>query len=223
MSAWERTRNIPWSRIEQIPAATIGGEAVNPDDQRERIIRSLQKEAAAAEQEVHEQEERERKAARSGSEPEVEVSLVKKNRFLNGVPWSSEDFVKHMGFGILMGSITGAVFGFMDGMRLATESKMLKKASTGAKVKFMVQGVTRSGLIFGGFFGGFHSLKYGVRVVNDPGDVGEIVIAGALSMGAMVVKPATRPSLPYAGMLILMEAFSMYMRGDKKAALFLNN
>jgi len=81
-----------------------------------------------------------------------------------------------------------------------------------AKSKYLLQGTTRSGAMFGLFFAGFHSLKYGIRVAADPGMVWETLGAGALSVGALVVKPATRANIPYAGMLIGMDAFSNYMR-----------
>jgi len=70
-------------------------------------------------------------------------------------------------------------------------------------------------MTFGLFFGGFHCLKYGIRVVGDPGQVSEIFGAGVLSVGAMMVKPATRASIPYAGMLVAMDSFSLYMREEK--------
>jgi len=75
-----------------------------------------------------------------------------------------------------------------------------------------MQGTSRAGATFGVFFGGFHALKYGIRVAADPGLVWEMVGAGALSMAAISIKPAMRANVPYAGMLIGMDAFSNYMR-----------
>ncbi len=102
----------------------------------------------------------------------------------------------------------------MDGMRTAQESSIIKNASNVAKAKYLMQGTTRSGIIFGAFFSGFHCLKYGIRVAADPGLVYEAVGASVISLGALVAKPATRPSIPYAAMLIGMDCFSIYMKED---------
>jgi len=99
-------------------------------------------------------------------------------------------------------------------MKTASENKMLKNASNMAKTKYLMQGTTRTGMTFGLFFGGFHCLKYGIRVAADPGQAAEICAAGVLSVGAMMVKPVTRASIPYAGMLIAMDSFSIYMRDE---------
>lgn len=60
-------------------------------------------------------------------------------------------------------------------------------------------------------------MRYGLRVVANPGEWAEIGVAGAISMGALMSKPALRPSMPYAGMLIIMDSAQVIMRGlDKK-------
>ncbi len=97
-------------------------------------------------------------------------------------------------------------------MRTAQENTIIKNASNMAKSKYLFQGTTRSGITFGLFFSGFHALKYGIRVASDPGMVYEAMGASVLSLGALVVKPATRPSIPYAAMLIGMDCFSIYMK-----------
>lgn len=115
------------------------------------------------------------------------------------------------------GAVTGSVFGFMDGMRTAGESPVLKKASNMAKGKYILQGASRSASIFGAFFGGFHVVKYGLRAWADPGEYTEVAVAGVITIGGMMVKPVTRPSIPYAAMLIFMDAIHIYMRDmDKK-------
>merc|ERR1739838_1103319 len=98
------------------------------------------------------------------------------------------------------------------GMKSAQDSSVLKRASNAAKGRFLLQGTTRSGMIFGAFLGAFHIVKYGVRVLTDPGDVVEIGVAGTMGLGALFSKPAMRPMVPYAGMLIVMDSFNIYMR-----------
>lgn len=73
-----------------------------------------------------------------------------------GVPYSTTDLFKQAAFGGCIGTVTGAVFGFMDGMRTAGESAVLQKASDSAKGRYLLQSTTRSATLFGVFFGGFH-------------------------------------------------------------------
>jgi len=219
MSSWDRARYIPWSKL---PAVSSTDEGY--DTQKERVFRSLQKEAN------REKELLGQSSSKAGGEtqtkgqdhqggfvpPEIAESRKKKGGLFNsGVDYETPDLLRALAFGGCIGSITGSVFGFMDGMKTASENKMLKNASNMAKTKYLMQGTTRSGMTFGLFFGGFHCLKYGIRVVGDPGQVSEILGAGVVSVGAMMVKPATRASIPYAGMLVAMDSFSLYMREEK--------
>jgi hypothetical protein len=128
------------------------------------------------------------------------------------VPYSHMDLAKQAAFGGCIGTITGSVFGFMDGMRSASESNVLKKASNVAKTKYLLEGTTRSATVYGVFFSGFHVLKYGVRCTVDPGEYGEIALAAVPAMGVLAYKQ--RQAVPYASMLILMDAIHLYMRSS---------
>lgn len=224
-SAWDRSRRIPWSKIDQTPAPA--GESINYEAQRERILSSLSRERALVEQE-HVASLREK---RHGNGSSSNTAIVEGETRAEGadqeysrpsekhsnkiwtdtaIPFSTAELIRQTAFGVCMGSITGALFGFMDGMKQAGESDVLKKASNAAKGKFILQGTSRAGFMFGGFFGGFHATKYGIRVIADPGDYIEIALASAISMSVMAVKPVTRASLPYAGMLIAMDTFHTY-------------
>lgn len=60
-------------------------------------------------------------------------------------------------------------------------------------------------------------VRYGLRVAANPGEWTEIGVAGFVSMGALMSKPALRPSMPYAGMLIIMDSAQVIMRDwDKR-------
>jgi len=199
MTSWDRSRFIPWSRLQDVSAPEY-------ENAKEHLYRKLNKEAAKE------------KEALSGNiqqgsnefvPPEVQK---KKSGLLRGVDYNTPDLIRSMAFGGSIGSITGAVFGFMDGMRTAGESPILKKASNMAKGKFLMQGTTRAAGVFGVFFAGFHSLKYGIKVAADPGIVWETIGASAVGIGALSIKPAMRANIPYAGMLIGMDIFSNYMR-----------
>jgi hypothetical protein len=72
-------------------------------------------------------------------------------------------------------------------------------------------------MFFGAFFSVFHTVKYGVRVLVDPGDVGEIGVGSLVTLGGLVARREWRASLPYAVMLIGMDTFHVVMREDGKA------
>jgi hypothetical protein len=88
-----------------------------------------------------------------------------------GVLCRWDNLFKFAAFGGTIGAIIGSVFGFMDSMRLAGQSEVSKNASNAAaKAKYiMVEGTTHSATLFGIFSGGFHVVKYGIRVALDPG------------------------------------------------------
>ena len=195
MTSWERCRFIPWTRLNEVSGTEY-------EHAKEQVYRSLNRDAIK-EKELLDKNEK-------AATPEG----VKENatKVKVGIEYNTPDLVRSLAFGASIGSITGAVFGFMDGMRSAGESKILKNASNMAKGKYLMQGTTRAGATFGIFFAGFHGLKYGIRVITDPGAAWEMAGAGVLSIGVLAIKPTMRANIPYAGMLIGMDAFSHYMR-----------
>lgn len=199
MSSWERARFIPWSRIPHGHAQDLGMD-------KERILRQLQREADQQERELQD-------AARANDGTVLVTTNTQESSYFNS-PYTFKwiDLFKNAAFGGTIGAITGSVFGFMDGMRTAQQSQVLMNASNMAKGRYLMQGTSRSAAMFGVFFGGFHVLRYGIRVVADPGDWGEIGLAGAVSMGALMSQPAMRPSMPYASMLIFMDCVHIVMR-----------
>ena len=100
----------------------------------------------------------------------------------------------------------------MDSIRSAQSSDLLKSASRSAQGKFVFQGTYRSGMFFGAFFGAFHTIKYGTRILIDPGDAGEIGMGSLVALGGVVAKRQWRASLPYAVMLVGMDGFHVFMR-----------
>ena len=203
MSSWDRVRFVPWTRIEDVSGKEY-------EDEKERVFRSLQREAT---KQVQEEKDGGAKNNDSLFIPPELMEQKRKQELKNTLEFSTPDLVRSIAFGSCIGSITGAVFGFMDGMRSASESSVLKNASNTAKSKYLLQGTTRAGAMFGVFFGGFHAMKYGIRVAaNEPGDVAEIACASVSSLGIMMIKPVTRASIPYAAMLIAMDSVSIYLK-----------
>ena len=196
MSAWERSRYIPWSKIPQ--------DGSNLESQKERIFRELQKETTETEQSLQNRSASKNLPVANGA---TTTSSIKPK-----IPFSVGEALRQAAFGGCIGTITGSVFGFLDSMRSAQQSTVLEKASTAAKGKFLFQGTTRSATLFGVFFAGFHATKYGIRVAVDPGEFAEIALAGGVSMGALVARSAWRPSTPYAAMLIIMDSIHILMR-----------
>lgn len=201
MSAWDRARYIPWTHIPQ--------DGKNLDAEKERIYRQLQR--TTQQDELTMQQRNPVIPKVESGEPESKDAAAEKNKIIK-VPYSNMELFRQAAFGSTIGAITGCVFGFMDGMRTAGQSATLQKASNNAKLKYLMQGTTRAGAVFGTYFGGYHVLKYGLRVVADPGEAGEIIVAGACSMGALMSQPAYRPFMPYGSMLIIMDIAHIVMR-----------
>lgn len=197
MSSWERARFIPWSKIPQ--------DGTDLSNKKEIILRDLQREADRQEKETLQRHQEASNSLASNSESINQVTEYK-------VPFRWGELFKNAAFGGCVGTITGTVFGFMDGMRTAGTSEVLKNASNISKGKYLLQGTTRSATLFGVFFGSFHVVKYGLRVTASPGEWGEIVGASAISVGAMLSRPTFRPSIPYASMLIIMDGVHIVMR-----------
>ena len=189
---------------------------------RERVFRDLAREAADEAKLIEERKKSNDDASSSDGAPnnsqqqtsqeEQEVNILG----FAGRPYQTADLLRNAAFGATIGSITGLCFGFMDSMRSATSSSLLKSASRSAQAKYIFQGSYRSGMFFGGFFSVFHTIKYGVRVLVDPGDVGEIGVGSLVALGGVFAKREWRASLPYAVMMVGMDTFHVVMREDGK-------
>jgi hypothetical protein len=171
---------------------------------KERILRDLNREA--------DQQEKANNTVQATPSADGSTATERQDITNSKIKFRWPDLFKSAAFGGCIGAITGTTFGFMDGMRTAGQSDVLKNASNMAKGRYLLQGTTRSATLFGVFFGGFHVLKYGLRVAVDPGEWAEIGMAGVVSMGALMSKPAFRPSMPYASMLIIMDGVHIVMR-----------
>lgn len=206
MSSWERSRYIPWSRI---PASSE-----NLETTKERIFRDLQRETADGNSE--DVVAVESPSISSTASPVLQQQLnASKIATKTTLEYSHMDLARHTAFGACIGTITGAVFGFMDGMRLVQTDVVLQKASTQAKGSQIFQGTTRSAWQFGTFFAGYHVLKYGVRIVgNEPGDAAEMGVASFVSAGTLLSRASWRPLLPYACMLMGMDAVHVVMQSS---------
>lgn len=214
-----------------MPATPDGGRE-DVDLRKERVWRDLSREAADERKELDKEREDAKRGAADAQQSstltasttaEATAQHQKKKageepekNFLGyvGRPYQTSDLLRNVAFGGTIGSITGMCFGFMDSIRSAQSSDLLKSASRSAQGKFVFQGTYRSGMFFGAFFGAFHTVKYGVRVLVDPGDVGEIGAASVLALGGVFARREWRASLPYAVMLVGMDSFHIFMRED---------
>lgn len=217
MSSWERSRYIPWDRI-PLPDTRVRQPGEEPplplEDERERIIRKLQREsidnvtAAGSSDEAPTNPNVNGSAAVSSVTGTTTLTKIDENK----VVYAHMDLLRQAAFGGCIGTITGSVFGFMDGMRNAGELPILQKASNMAKGRYILQGTTRSATLFGTFFGAYHIVRYAVRVAFNPGEYGEIGLASPVALGALWAYPPTRHALPYGAMLIVMDSVNLYMR-----------
>ena len=243
MSSWDRSRSIPWSRAIPVAPATPDGAPEDVELMKERIWRDLSREAANEQKELDRLKEEGGSKQQHvnvsnevaggtynatadttqqqsiSSTPQQQKQKQPEVNFLGyvGRPYQTSDLLRNLAFGGTIGSITGMCFGFMDSIRSAQSSELLKSASRSAQGKFIFQGTYRSGMFFGGFFGVFHTIKYGTRVLVDPGDLGEISLASVLACGGVFARREWRASLPYAVMLVGMDSFHCFMREDGKA------
>ena len=179
-------------------------------------MRDLRREADRQEILVEEQRRQNSSSSSSDTASQPDDATAAAAMMQTNVIFRWGELFKNLAFGGCIGAITGSVFGFMDGMRMANQSELLKNASNAAKGKYLLEGTTRSATTFGLFFGGFHCVKYGIRVALDPGDYPEIGLAGAISLGCLMSKPSFRPALPYASMLIMMDSFHLVMNNFRK-------
>jgi len=104
MSSWDRTRYIPWSKL---PAVSSTEESY--DTQKERVFRSLQKEANR-EKESLSHSKGEKQLKRQDDQgivpPEIVESRKKKGLFNSGVEYETPDLLRSLAFGGCIGSIT---------------------------------------------------------------------------------------------------------------------
>ena len=223
MSSWERSRYIPWDRI-PLPDTRVRQPGDSPplplEDERERIIRRLQRDAIDPNAVILSESTSNSEEVRTdtNSSESSTLSLATDTAAIltkideNKVIYTHMDLLRQAAFGGCIGTITGSVFGFMDGMRNAGELPILQKASNMAKGRYILQGTTRSATLFGAFFGAYHIVRYGVRVAFNPGEFGEIGLASPIALGTLWAYPPTRHALPYGAMLIVMDSVNLYMR-----------
>jgi hypothetical protein len=181
------------------------------DSERERIFRRLQRETVEAE--LLQQEANLQVVSTQDGDATATTTSSSSSKPVVRYQFSGMQLLRQAAFGGCLGSITGAVFGFMDGMRTAGESPLLKKASPVAQGKYLMESTRRSATLFGLFFTGFQVGKYAIRVAgDDPGDVAEIVGSGAVTLGTLFSQPKWRAAVPYAIMLMAMDSFQAYTR-----------
>ena len=112
MSSWERARNIPWDRIPQ--------DGTDLEDQKERIFRQLQRESIEVELQ---QQERHQNLPTTGEEGEAAESTINSSQEQQKFPYSNMELFRQAAFGGCIGTITGGVFGMLDGMSTWTYRK----------------------------------------------------------------------------------------------------
>ena len=83
--SWERSRSIPWDRIRQ--------DVPDPDAYKSKVFRDLQRET---------------------TETDLDSDKIGGISGHKASSYSTGDLLKQAAFGACIGSITGAVFGFMD-------------------------------------------------------------------------------------------------------------
>jgi len=141
MTSWERSRFIPWTHVSNVSAPEY-------ETSKEHVYRSLNKEASKEKEQQTSSSLQRRKGEQNEFVPPEVQSQKKGKGLFKGVDYETPDLLRSMAFGGCIGSITGAVFGFMDGMRTAGESAILKNASNAAKGKCVPLFMEEEGTLF---------------------------------------------------------------------------
>jgi hypothetical protein len=108
--------------------------------------------------------------------------------------------LKRAAFGLVCGSLTGACFGFVDVLRDAKAMTQSPKVASKRIMQYTAK--------FGGFFASYHCFRKVLKLyVPQPPEM-NVMSAAVLSIIPLVAVPSLRPMVPYAIMLIGLDALN---------------
>ena len=103
-------------------------------------------------------------------------------------------------FGLLVGSLTGASFSAINVVR---DSNAMRQ-----KTSVLTNTILQHGLKFGGFFASYHGIRKALKLyVDQPAEM-NVSTAAVATMFPLVVVPSLRPMVPYAIMMIGLDAIN---------------
>ena len=103
MSAWDRSRRIPWSKLQQ---GSNNGEGESVDHYRERIQEQIRRDVSVAAEKTSKAKQ-ETNDDVIVDDKEKEVSW--KEKIFRGKTYSTGDLLRQFAFGGCVGTLTGAV------------------------------------------------------------------------------------------------------------------
>ena len=107
---------------------------------------------------------------------------------------------KRVAFGGVCGSITGATFGFVDVLRDSKAMSQNPRVATARIMQYTGK--------FGGFFASYHGLRKVLKLYYPQSAEMNVLMATGISVVPLIVMPSLRPMIPYAIMLIGLDAIN---------------
>ena len=118
--------------------------------------------------------------------------------------WSFRDLGQRVSFGIICGAIMGASIGAVDVFQTSLNNQNLG----GMRKLGEVGG--RTMVTFAGFFSVYQGLKYVATLLRGVDDLVNVAIAAPPALAPMMVFRGSRLQVPYATVLVGMDAVSSY-------------
>ena len=111
-----------------------------------------------------------------------------------------KSIAKRAAFGLVCGSLTGACFGFVDVLRDARAMSKNPKIATNRIVQYTGK--------FGGFFSLYHGMRRTLKLYYPQPPEMNVLTALTFSLTPLVAMPKMRPMIPYAIMLVGLDAIN---------------
>ena len=109
---------------------------------------------------------------------------------------------KRGAFGLVCGGLSGAAFGFIDILRDAKAMSQKKSIATAKMFQYTYK--------CGGFFASYHATRKALKLYYDPNQSNpeNMGMAAGLTVAPLITFGSLRPMLPYAAVLIALDAIN---------------
>ena len=122
--------------------------------------------------------------------------------------WTARELGQRLSFGVICGAIMGASIGAVDVFQTSLNNPTASNALGGARKLGEVGG--RTMVTFAGFFSVYQGLKYVATLLRGVDDLVNVAIAAPPALAPMMVFRGSRLQVPYATVLVGMDAVSSY-------------
>ena len=122
--------------------------------------------------------------------------------------WTARELGQRLSFGVICGAIMGASIGAVDVFQTSLNNPTASNALGGARKLGEVGG--RTMVTFAGFFSVYQGLKYVFTYSRGVDDLVNVAAAAPPALAPMMIFRGSRLQVPYATVLIGMDAVSCY-------------